>query len=48
MKKKIYRPVKIKTTLSKRFKRYMHTQIINCFDKILSKYQFKFRKVLSI
>ena len=48
MKKKIYRPVNILTNLSILFERCMHGQLNNCFDKIPSKYQFKFHKVFSV
>ena len=45
--KKNYRPVSILPNLSKIYERCMHDQLSKYFDKILSKFQFGFRKGFS-
>ena len=45
--KENYRPVSILLNLSKFFERFMHDQLNDYFDKILSKYQYGFQKGFS-
>ena len=45
--KKNYRPVSILPNLSKIYERCMHDQLSSYFDKLLSKFQFGFRKGFS-
>ena len=45
--KENYRPVSILPNLSKIFELSMHDQLKDYFDKILSKYQCRFRKEFS-
>ena len=42
--KESYRPISILSNLSKAFERYLYNQLSMFFDKILSKYQWGFRK----
>ena len=44
LEEKNYRPIRIIPNLSKIYERIIHSQISAYFDKILSKYQFGFRK----